>query len=233
MEVILKKMDSKVYAMNPQIEKVQGINRMSLVHSGCTHVLLLCTSLDKEINLMDESVQNVLKEIEEEIMDGSEVKIPLTQISARVIDFITLQKNRSCIVLPEIAANYSICACRYNMQTNQLHIYLPLRDSFKYQAMVSVEIQYSIRPYKTIVKKGFLGLGGAMEQETDYYRVIIGNEKSDFLSGSIVYTIEGEPYKFPITESMKGKELLIKTHNRKLPQFRTEVPGMTLKKVQM
>lgn len=232
MEVVLEKMDSQIYAMNPQIEKVQGAHRMSLVHLGCTHVLLLCTSLEAEIDLMEEDVQNVLKEIGYEIMAGGEINIPSTKIKARVIDRITLQKNQSSIVLPEIAANYSICACRYIKHSDQLHIHLPLRDAFKYQAMVSVEIQYSVIPYKIAVKKGFLGLGGVEEQETDYYKVMIGNEKSNFLSGSIAYTIEGIPYKFPVTEAMRGKEVLIKTLHRKPPQFFTIAKGITLKRLQ-
>ena len=42
MEVILEKMNSQVYAIRPQVEKVQGQNYMKINYEGCTHILLLC-----------------------------------------------------------------------------------------------------------------------------------------------------------------------------------------------
>lgn len=213
MDVILEKMDGQVYAMNPEVEKIQGQNYMKLVHSGCTHVLLLYAMLDEKINFMEENTKTLLKNLKEDILTGDVLTFSDSSMKARIVDYVTIQKNRGSIQLPEIAANYAICACRYNQQDDSLKLYLPDRDLIRYQTTVSVEVKYKVEPYEIPVKKGFLGICGVEMQRTDFYKVLVGTEKSNFSSGDIVYTIDREPWKYPVTEEMKGREVLIKSGN--------------------
>lgn len=231
MKVLLDKMNSEVYAMNPQIERIQGQNQMTLAHLGCTHVFVFCAPLNMEIDLMDTNIQSGLKNIGGEIFRGNEIPLEISKITVKSIDFITLQKRKGCIFLPEKAANYAICACRYDSQNEVIHLFLPDRNSFKYQASVSVEITYSITPYTISAKKGFWGFGGTVEKQTDYYKVVVGTEKVDFPSGGIIYTLDDLPYKYPITEKMRGKEMLIKANNGRPPRFIAVLPGLTLKQI--
>lgn len=228
MKIILDKMDSRIYVMNPQIEKIQGQNRMTLLHSGCTHVLLLRTSLDEEIDIDSETLQKSLTGVENNVLSGSEITLSDGKTAVWAVDFITLQRNRNSIRLPEKAGNYAVCGCRYDNQSDVLTIYLPDKKSFRYQARVSIEVRYHIEPYRIIVKTGIFG---RKEERTDFYRVVIGDVHSSYLLENIVYAVEGIPFQFPLTEEMKGKEFLIKTMKGKEPVFRALSAGLELKKV--
>lgn len=229
MEIVLEKMNGKVYAMDPQIEKIQGQNRMRLAYTGCTHILLLYAFLEHKIDFLSEDMHERLKSLQKEVLSGESVRLPETDMMVKMVDFLTLQKNKGNIQLPDIAANYAVCACRYRPQQDIMTLYLPDRSSLRYQATVSVEIKYKVEPYILSVKKGFLGLGGMESRRTEYFRAVIGTEKSNFQSGDIVYTINKEPYRYPITKEMKGKELLIKSSDGIPPKFQATVPGITLK----
>ena len=167
MKIILDKMDSRIYVMNPQIEKIQGQNRMTLLHSGCTHVLLLRTSLDEEIDIDSETLQKSLTGVENNVLSGSEITLSDGKTAVWAVDFITLQRNRNSIRLPEKAGNYAVCGCRYDNQSDVLTIYLPDKKSFRYQARVSIEVRYHIEPYRIIVKTGIFG---RKEERTDFYK---------------------------------------------------------------
>lgn len=231
MEVILEKMNSHVYAIRPQVEKIQGQNYLKINYEGCTHILLLYRALDKKIDLLHEEIRLLLGKLEESVLTGEEVQLLDCQIKARTVNYVTMKKNKDVIPLPDIAANYAVCGCRYDKQNDQFRVYLPESVSSQYQATVSVEVIYHVEPYKIPVKKGLFGVGGIEYRQTDYYKVTVGTEKTRFSSGDIVYISAGSNYKYPVTEHMRGKEVLIRGKSDTPPRFFSAVSGITLRKI--
>lgn len=231
MEVILEKMNSQVYAIRPQVEKVQGQNYMKINYEGCTHILLLCRALDNKIDFLDEEVRMQLQQLEEKVLSGEEVPMSGNGIKARTVSYVAMRQNRDVIALPDLAANYAVCGCRYDRQKDQFRLYLPESASSQYQTVVSIEVSYHVEPYTVPVKKGFLGLGGTEYCRTDFYKAIIATERSHFCSGDIVYTVSGSNYKYPVTDKMKGKEILIRSMGDAPPRFFSEVSGVTLSRI--
>lgn len=231
MEVILEKMNSQVYAIRPQVEKVQGKNYLKVSYEGCTHILLLRRALDEKINFLDEGIKAQLMQLEEQVLSGEEVMLPGNEIKARTVSYVAMRQNRDTISLPDFAANYAICGCRYDSQKDQFRLYLPENVSSQYQTTVSIEIRYHVEPYAVSVKKGPFGIGGTEYRHTDFYKVKIGTEKSHFRSGDIVYTVAGNNYKYPVTDEMRGREVLIRSRGDTPPRFFSEVSGVTLNRI--
>ena len=81
------------------------------------------------------------------------------------------------------------------------------------------------------MKKGPFGIGGTEYRHTDFYKVKIGTEKSHFRSGDIVYRVAGNNYKYPVTDEMRGREVLIRSRGDTPPRFFSEVSGVTLNRI--
>lgn len=231
MNVVLEKMDGQVYAMSPIIERIGGQNQMRLAYSGCTHILLLCAKLDQKIGFMDEATRELVKNLNSDILSGKKISLcEQPQVTAWTVDFMTFQRNLGKIQLPEMAANYAVCACCHDQQTDVLSLYLPERVSVQYQATVSVEIPYKVEPYRISVKTGFLGMREEL-QDTDFYKATVGTENSNFHSGDIVYKVSAEKYLYPVPERMKGREFLIRSKKGAPPEFSSAVSGITLRRM--
>ena len=227
MKVRLETMNSQIYAMDPQVEKIQEHNMLRLTHKGCTHILLIYTNLSQQIDYTSQDLKTGLESLDS-IQDDS--NIGNTKMKVRFIDYFTLQKNREYIQLPDVAGNYGICSCVYDKQSDEMIVYLPANNITRYATTVSVEMKYTIKPY-LVESGGFLkGLfKSKKEEKTDFFIVKIGTKDLDFQSGDIVYTFSDCEYKFPVTKEMLGKEILIKGKNGERPRFQAAVPGMILK----
>lgn len=230
MNVILETMGSVIYAMNPQIEKVQGQNRLRLVQSGCSHILLISTPLGSPIDLEQEDIRKILTNLEEKVFKGETEVVFEKQLEIESYSHVDLQDHGGKIPLPEKTAEYAILGVTYDKRKGEAHIFLPNNSAIKYKTTATIEVAYKLSPYTIPQKRGIFGLGREEEQQTGFYKLVIGNEKTVIPTGCLVYTIGKQPYEYPITDKVCGKEVLIKA-NGIPPVLKTTISGITLRKL--
>lgn len=222
MNVGIREMESGIYAINPQIEKISGVNRMRITTAGCSHVLLIRVPLDTKLDLTDSSVWNMLTNLDEELLLGKETQLADGRMTVKCIDYMTLNLEHNCIQLPEIAGNYAVCGCRYDKQKKRLDLYLPGNRKISYQTTVSIEIKYTVLAHMITEKAG---LFKSRERASGYYEVRIGTKTSPFSTGDIVYRVEGQPYDYPVPRELRGERFFVKS--QAMPEF-SAVHGIRL-----
>ena len=211
------------YAMNPQTEKRGDRRVLRMAQHGCTHFLIFTSPLNHQVDLKDEALQDGLQKMGDLLLNAENVLVPGQEaVQVSCVSYMTFRRDNEYIEIPDKAANYAICGCFQKKEEDELHLLLP-REGMAYRTAIAVELHYSMKPHVIVTKKLFR----SETQRTPFYEVRF-EKKASYVDGSVVYTIGQKPYRFPITEAMLGKTILIRTDNE-IPRFESLTPGIILR----
>lgn len=222
MDIIFKDMDGTCYAMQPTIVKDQSPQkiRITLNQKGCGYFLIFCSPMSSPVELV---IHDKLKKnfcaLGDKILSASAMNFGDMKAELTCMDYGKYIVSGNAIILPEKAGSYSICGAIYYQEKNLLEIYLPT-DKISYQAQLSVDVKYHIEPF-TIERKH---LFRTEQVRTPFYRLRI-EDKPNYISGSLYYTIGNMPFKFPISREMLGNEVFIRS-GETYPVLKSDTNGI-------
>ena len=211
------------FAMNPQTEKRGGRRVLKMAQRGCTHFLIFTSPLNIVVDLKDEELLKKLEEMGDTLLSAVDTPLPQQEmIQVSCVDYMNFRRDNEFIVFRDNAAYYAICGCFLSKNDDTLSLLLP-RDGMGYRTEIAVEIRYTMKPHVIETRK----LLRKEVTRTPFYEVHF-EKKTNYIDGSVVYTIGQQPYRYPITEAMLGKTILIRTDNE-IPRFESAMPGVTLR----
>lgn len=223
MNILFQQADSNCYASMPQTEKRADGRIIRFSHAGCTGYLLLQAPLSTPIDLSSAELQDALRLVGDALNSGRELPLPGTdRITVRYLSRAELHRGNDHAEIRDEAANHAVCGVWES--GSEFRVILPAQG-MRYTTAVAVELSYSSVPHMVTVRKRFF------RQETvqsDFYRVTF-DQKINYSDGMVYYTIGTSKFRFPVTEKMMGRTVLIKT-NKQCPEFHSANAGVILKK---
>lgn len=223
MNILFQQADSNHYASMPQTEKRPDGRILRFSHDGCTGYLLLQAPLSTTIDLDSGKLQEALRLVADSLSSGRELPLPGTdRITVRYLSRAALHRSNDHTEIRDEAANHAVCGV---WETgNEFRVILPVQG-MKYTTAVAVELSYTSTPHMVTVRKG---LFRRETVQSDFYQVTF-DQKINYSDGMVYYTIGTSKFRFPVTEKMMGRTVLIKT-NKHCPEFHSANPGVILKK---